>query len=278
MAVKFFGQFLLERGAVTREQLLEAVAYQEAKNLKLGDYAVSKGYLTAEQLTRINDEQQRTDMRIGELAVLMGMITRPKLDELLMMQKNDHVMIGEAFVRKGLLTPDVVERELVAFREDQRPYAHSVATAPEGSDDAVVASADITMKMLQRVAHVEAKLGDAAPVEMIPTDAYCAVSVKFSGDSNSEYVLCFTRELAARIAVSFVGTTTVTDADIKDGAREFCNIVCGNVMAVMARKGKAVEISPPKDLMPGSSITEGRKALCYMIATSALGSQALIIS
>ena len=57
MPVKFFGQYLLEKNIITPQQLIEAVEYQESKNLKFGEYALSKGYLTAKDVEKIQNEQ-----------------------------------------------------------------------------------------------------------------------------------------------------------------------------------------------------------------------------
>ena len=206
----------------------------------------------------------------------MGMLSRTRLEELLVMQKNDHIMIGEAFVKKGILTADVIERELIAFHEDEKAYAQ-VKAAENVGNEAVRAAIDMTIKMFQRVAHIEAKVGPAEPDGIIPASSFSAVSITFSGDIKVEYVLCTTRQLSLRIAAVFIGADTATEEELRDGVREFCNIVCGNVMAVLARKGKAVDISPPKDLVPGEAVSEGFAATRYPIATTILGEQALII-
>ncbi|NTW88764.1 MAG: chemotaxis protein CheX, partial [Desulfobulbaceae bacterium] len=41
MAVKFFGQFLIEQGVVTSDALLNAINLQDKNNLKLGEMAVA---------------------------------------------------------------------------------------------------------------------------------------------------------------------------------------------------------------------------------------------
>ncbi len=46
MAVKFFGQFLVEQGIVTSEALLNAINLQDKNNLKLGEMAVAMGLIT----------------------------------------------------------------------------------------------------------------------------------------------------------------------------------------------------------------------------------------
>jgi len=68
LAVKFFGQYLLEKNIIKPRDLLEAVEYQESKNLKFGEYAISKGYVTEKDIERFQKEQKKVDMLFGELA------------------------------------------------------------------------------------------------------------------------------------------------------------------------------------------------------------------
>ena len=57
MAVKFFGQFLVEQGAVTSEALLHAIELQDRTNLKLGEMAVAMGYITPNDIERAHSAQ-----------------------------------------------------------------------------------------------------------------------------------------------------------------------------------------------------------------------------
>jgi CheY-specific phosphatase CheX len=263
MSVKFFGQFLLERKKITSEQLLQAVRYQDARNLKFGDYARKLGYLTAQDVRRLNNEQKRADMLIGELSVKLGLLSRPQVDEVLTMQKNDHVLLGEAVVAMGFLPEADISRELLAFHEDQKPYAPADIRVPDGVGDAETfrSMADLTRKMLMRIAKLDAKIGTASVVANGPARQYAAVAVHFRADTKFTYVLAVSRAAAVPIATGIIGldASGEKDAMLVDSVQEFCNIVCGNVIAAMARRGKSVDISPPEAL----SAEGGEYALFY---------------
>jgi CheY-specific phosphatase CheX len=251
MSVKFFGQFLLERNKLTARQLLEAVSYQESRNLKFGDYARKLGYLTALDVNKLNDEQKRTDMLIGELSVKMGLLKRPHVDEVLTMQKNDHILLGEAIVEKGFLSGDEVHQELLKFKEDQKVYDLGDIPVPDGIRDSgtVKSMVDLTGKLLRRVAKLDTKIGETAMSDKGPdTKQYALVSVRFTAGALFTYALCVSREVAVSIATGVIGMSArgESDAMLLDSVKEFCNIVCGNVMAGLARKGKTVDISPPE--------------------------------
>ncbi len=282
MSIKFFGQFLLERNVIGAKELLEAIRFQESRNMKFGEYAISKGCLEKVQVKRLHDEQKRNDMLIGELAVKLEMLTEEQVDEILTMQKNDHVCIGEAIVVKGFIPQDVMDRELDAFREDQKEYSIGDIGVPEGLKNPgfVKIMADITLKMLRRIAQVEAKIDDGVSMEQEPDESFTAVSITFSGGLNYEYVLMADIEMARAIAGAIIGVDASKENEdvINDGVREFANIACGNLLAKMAQMGKNVEISIPHTVKyeEGYNFVSGSKAAKYTIASTS-GLLALLI-
>lgn len=274
MSIKFFGQFLLERKALTSEQLLDAISYQETHNLKFGQYAMKKGYLKPGDVDRLNEEQKRSDNLIGELAVKLGMLEPSHVEEILTMQKNDHVQIGQVIVTKGFLTEEQLQVELEAFKADQSVYATGNIVVPEGikSSELVGDIVDITVKMLQRVAGVEAKVDDGNIVDQDPEQAFSAVSITFSGGMNCDYILMSDEDGAKAMTAAVIGQDASDEAPevLVDGIKEFANVVCGNILARMAQKGKSVEISIPHVMQynDGYGVINGRKAVIYKIPTT----------
>ena len=65
MAVKFFGQFLIEKGAVTRIDLLQAIDLQEKTNLKFGEMVVEMGLMTTTDVARVHLAQRSEDLHFG---------------------------------------------------------------------------------------------------------------------------------------------------------------------------------------------------------------------
>jgi CheY-specific phosphatase CheX len=275
MGIKFFGQYLLENGVVTAAELLEAVKYQESRNLKFGDYARSKGYLTDDDVRRLNDEQKRTDMMIGELTVKMGLLSHAQVEEILTMQKNDHVFIGAALVQKGFIAEDALRSQLERFREDQKAYVPGEIAVPEGLDhpDAVKRFVDLTQKMLRRVSHLDVKVGDGAISVSEPAKNFAVVSIRFTGAQNCDYVLAMPRAAAAAVASGILGQDASKEGDeiVLDGVKEFLNIVCGNIAADLAKRGKSVEMSPPSEAVHytnGYSVIKRRKAAHYPLVST----------
>ena len=56
MAMKLFGIYLLQKGAITREQLLATVKLQTERAGRLGDCLVTEGAITGAQLAEMFGE------------------------------------------------------------------------------------------------------------------------------------------------------------------------------------------------------------------------------
>ena len=79
---KVFGQYLLLEGAVTMEQLREALQLMEREHRVLGQLAVEEKLLTAEQANEINQEQLNRDLPFGKLAIEQGLALEEQVQAL----------------------------------------------------------------------------------------------------------------------------------------------------------------------------------------------------
>ena len=96
MAVQFFGQYLLEKGLITAEQVLRVIEYQELQNLRIGEFAIRQGLLTESDASRVNQLQLSQDIRFGEAAIQLGVLEEVEVQILLAAQRNSHIYFGEA--------------------------------------------------------------------------------------------------------------------------------------------------------------------------------------
>ncbi|MFL6591079.1 MAG: chemotaxis protein CheX, partial [Luteimonas sp.] len=112
MAVKFLGQFLLEKGLIDKEQLLAALDAQRASNPLLGELAQACGWLSAGQAAQVNVLQRSQDQPFGVIAQSLGLLTEAQVDALLSQQKSRRRLFGEILVDLGFLTAEQVGRAL----------------------------------------------------------------------------------------------------------------------------------------------------------------------
>ena len=119
MAIQFFGQYLIERKVITPEQLLDAIAYQEATNKLIGEVAIELGLLTYDQVQDIIDEQSITDKEFGGVAMDLGLLTPEDLIKVIKYQAQSRVIIGEILVKKGYADKNNIEMLAYQFKLTQ---------------------------------------------------------------------------------------------------------------------------------------------------------------
>ncbi|MCP4606585.1 MAG: hypothetical protein GY847_39765 [Proteobacteria bacterium] len=248
MPVQFFGQYLLANKIITREQLLEAVAYQESQNLKLGEYAIQRGYLSEEQAESVNKLQQTKDLRFGYAAVELEYLTLIQVNELLTIQRNSHIYLGEAIVHKGFTDQETIDKALSAFKSEQDQYK-GVGVDLQGLDvpdpKLYAPCFDLTQKMLLRVWDINAKLSKVElKTGVLSLDGH-VVQVLFTGQFNTRLILSAPKDIVAHGAMKILGDDNPDDETCDDLLREFANVVSGNIVALFAQLGKTCDIQPP---------------------------------
>jgi CheY-specific phosphatase CheX len=272
MAVKFFGQFLVEQGIVTSEALLNAINLQDRSNLKLGEMAVAMGLITPADIQRAHNAQMSRDMRLGDLLVEMGLLTLDRLSDIVTRQNNTHLYIGEALVQVGALTPDGLQEQLDAFKADQAVYVSNRIELPVTSADSSIweMAADLTHKMITRVLDLPFRSGTCTVAPAISPN-FMLAAIDLSGDVEGRYLISVSEGLQKSIARAILGENSVDDEPVEileDAVMEFANVVCGNVAAKASQMGVIINITPPVTIHPpvnGLPIPGGHTALSFPI-------------
>ena len=271
MAVKFFGQFLVEKGIVSREAILAAIDLQEQKNLKLGEMAVSMGYITQSDIDRAHNAQFSKDMKLGDLLVEMGILNLNQLQEVITRQKDTHLYIGEALVLVGALTNEQLQQHLNEFKLDQAPYVSDRIELPEGVANRKIweTTADLTYKMITRVLDLQFRAEKCRIVKTLETNHMMA-ALDFSGDVEARYILSVSAGAQKMVAKAILREESVENESVEileDTVMEFINVVCGNVAAKASQMGQVININPPVTIHPPASgiPVPGHMALSFPI-------------
>ncbi|KAF0221742.1 MAG: hypothetical protein FD174_73 [Geobacteraceae bacterium] len=273
MAVKFFGQYLVEKGVVTRETLLKAVELQESVNLSFGDIALSMEFLSRQDIERVNQAQRSEDLRFGDMAVKLGLLTQERMQQVLTKQKNGHLYIGEALVKVGGLDEAELIQYLAEFKADQAPYITERVTIPAGVPHPEIweMAADLTYKMLTRIARLTFR-PEPCRVAGSLAESDVTATIRFNGDINACYIFAVSRGVRARIAAAILDEADVGHEPqevLNDTVMEFINVVCGNIAAKAAQLGKALDISPPEIVNPGGMEAQaGQVGIIFPICLS----------
>lgn len=257
MAVKFFGQFLVEKGIVSRDILLKAIELQELKNLKLGEMAVAMGHVTPLEIERAHRVQLSRDIKLGDLLVEMGILTQNQLNEIMTRQKNTHLYIGEALVLVGALTNEQLQQYLTEFKADQAPYVSERIELPADVANSEIweMSADLTYKMITRMLDFPFRAGKCQAITAVDAD-FTTAALELTGDVEARYIISVSEELQKSVAKAILHEESVDNEPpevLEDTLMEFINVVCGNIAAKASQKGRIINISPPVTLSPAAA-------------------------
>lgn len=131
-----------------------------------------------------------------------------------------------------------------------------------------------TVWMARKVANIQLRM-DRPTRE--PKPSCCAVYTTTKGAYQVQLVLCASRKTLRRIAQGMLGESSDDPEEIEEAAKEFLNILCGNIVSEIARRYRAnVLFSPPHfacDVRPPllggwserMSFADGRDVEIYII-------------
>ena len=254
MGIKFFGQYLIEQGAVNSDQIRAALKLMEDENRTLGTLAEAGGILTAEEAAKVNAQQRTCDVPFGELAVEMGLLSEEQVEYLLGFQEQTRLRIGQALVRQGSLPNERLLQLLVQFESEQALFRIGNVDLPEGLENNLLAATvlDLFPKLLVRVARIGVRIGKgqaAADIPVLPM----RIAVAVTGDVGLLIcLLCdegFSLQLAratAGLDESRLDAARQNPALLADGVGEFLNVLAGNAMGMLERKQITTDLQPPR--------------------------------
>lgn len=122
MYTQFFGNFLLNKGIINTEQLMEALEIQSSTHQKLGTLAIHAGYMTANEVEDVYIMQTHYDKLFGELAIKLGYLTQAQVDKLLELQLPDYMKLGQVLVEKEWISNVDLENLVAEYRSAYEIY------------------------------------------------------------------------------------------------------------------------------------------------------------
>jgi CheY-specific phosphatase CheX len=270
MKPRFFGQHLLANGLITSPQLLAAVEYQERHNPRLGELAVELGLLTTFEVERIRALQARQDLRFGDAAKELDLLATEDIERIVAAQLDRHVPLGQAMAALGFLAPDQVERAAAEFLTEEARLQPEVMTIPDDLPLRRVAFElfHLAGRLLTRVCELQAKpeklrvvtdivaLSDRNVIVTLRGELSAALG---GGTLDGAVLLCLPNSIAVDVASRFSGDDAPSDEAVGAVVCELANILCGNLMSVLAEQGARLEVGEPEILPPRVSLPPGRR-------------------
>ena len=112
-----FGDYLIEKGKIGKEDLDVALKLRTEKGIRLGVLAVDDGLLTEQQLGAILDHQREIAAAglFGEIAINLKLLSREQVESLLEKQKEYEKIVDQILVLSGAINSNEKEDELSLF-------------------------------------------------------------------------------------------------------------------------------------------------------------------
>lgn len=205
MSMKFFGQYLVGKGAITAAILAKAVALQDSANRSFGQTAQLLGMLSSEKVSEINRLQRTQDLVSGDAAIKLGLLNKAQVEQIVSHKEASHIYIGEALIKVGALDQDRLRLLLDEFEAEQAKYRTNGLELPDGTPcpDLCYIIGDTSHKMLARIAKVNFKPDKCELVNKIDGNSI-AIAVDFTGDISARYYITFPLHIRKHIALSMI--------------------------------------------------------------------------
>ncbi len=245
MGSKFFGEFLIEKKVVTKEQLQEAVVLARKTNLLFGETARTMGLISHADVERVHAAQRKEDLNFGDLCVKMGLLTTEQMKQVAQKQKKNRLPMGEALVKLGYIKAEDLPKLLAEYDTDQEPY-YTPKTPPRPmvpNEDLWEMYADRAYNMFTRVIGLPFKPDRRSVVDGIdPNDT--VVAMRITGDAPCWFALSVSADIRDAIARTMMREEDISSEPrevLVDAVREFVNIICGSIASKVTQMGRKID-------------------------------------
>jgi CheY-specific phosphatase CheX len=250
MSAKFFGQYLLEKGRITSQQLVDALEYQKSVSPPIGALALDRGLLTVDQVKLILGRQSKNERRFGELAMSLGLLTQAQIDELLQAQSSHKLLLGEAMIIKGYIAVETLERELKEYKKEEDKLATQLnATFNTVANKEIVKTfTDLMVMMFNNFGQQDIKVEQCESGKDKVRLFRWVISQKIAGENvGFNCLLSVPPKLMLQMASTMLDENiTTTDELALDATKEFVNIANGNACAKLSEDGVELTMLPPE--------------------------------
>lgn len=132
------GNYLVETGRITKEQLQEVLANAGKVRVKLGLIAVAEGYMTAAEAEEVNRLQAVMDKRFGDIAVENGYLTDEQVGALLKKQGDEYMVFLQTLVDLNIMDMSAAEQTLTDYQKANGLSDEQCADLKSGEIDRIL--------------------------------------------------------------------------------------------------------------------------------------------
>lgn len=261
------GNYLVEAGRITSEQLETVVGQLDKIRVKLGLIAVAEGMMTLEQADEVNHLQAVMDKRFGDIAVEKGYLTDEQIGNLLKAQGNTYMSFVQALVNEGFLKMEEIDSVFEGYRE-KNSFSKTDMEVLKSDDPEMIIPLFLTPETLKyhdvigvavrtiiRCVDRHVYIGKASLADNYTLSK--AAMQEVEGEEGFATALQEKEGGLLKIASVFGQEEfSAIDEDSLDAVGEFLNCVNGLHASALSQKGAVLELLPP-ELITGSKDVSG---------------------
>ncbi len=257
MVEYILGDYLVETGKISKEQLDDVVGQLDKVRVKLGLIAVAEGMMTTEQADEVNKLQAVMDKRFGDIAVEKGYLTDEQIGNLLKAQGNTYMTFVQALINEGLVKMEEIEDILEGFRVKNSFSKMDIEILKSDDPDVVVPLfltpetlkyqeiIGVVVRTIIRCIDRHVYIGKATLSDKCPLSFATVQKV----DGEKGFVSAFMEQDGGLLKLASVfGQEDFIDLDddALDAACEFLNCVNGLHASTLSQRGAILELLPPE--------------------------------
>lgn len=279
MLNRLFGNYLVEKGKLTLEQLNILLPVKKEFKAGVEIIAVLTKAMTPTAVQQLLNSIDKEIEHFGETAVNQGMITNDKLDELLAYQSNNFMKFAQLLVDQGYVSYDTINHEMDEFQ--QKKELNDVQLSALIHDDLdqcinifiplksphLKELVKTLVQTMRRLIDRDVYLDKAYTAHSVQLDKYACQMI--IGDMHVKFYISASNDGLLAIANHFTGDTyaTVTE-DALDSVGEFINCVNGLFATNMSYENISVDMNSPEYAIEGPFISN---EMLYVIPMHANG-------
>lgn len=279
MLNRLFGNYLVEKGKMTLEQLNALLPVKEELKAGVEIIAIILKIMSPAAVRELSERMDKANEHFGEAAVNSGIINDDKLDEILAYQSNAFMRFVQLLVDNGYISYDTINHELDEFQ--QKKEFNDVQLSALIHDDleqcinifVPLKSSqlkELTMTLVQtlrRLIDRDIYIEKAYTAHSIQLDKYACQVI--AGDMHIKVYISAPADGLLAIANYFTDDTykTVTE-DALDSVGEFINCVNGLFATNMSYNNISLDMNSPEYSMEGPFISN---EMLYVIPMHANG-------
>ena len=248
MSSMFFGHYLLERGAINREALLDAIKRQRSTNRSLPDIAVAEGLLDQNKADQIHAMFRISNSSHEDLCVSEGRLSRTDVERLSRRQSAEWLRIGTALVKGGHLSDTTLTTHLEAFNGIEATEQRTLESEFNHLEESTIVRActELTLRHVARITGAPVKLQRIDPSDGTLKRGFRRFAQNIVGDRE----FCITVDLGDPLfsiaARGMLGVEVDPSGDAaRDAGCELINLIGGNACTRLEPKGYTLRPEPP---------------------------------